>query len=138
MTASYESLLAGLTSPGLFSWRGVPERDLVEEAAAAGWQALPLDTRHVASFEEFYDELAIAWGLPDWFGRNLDALFDVLGDLAVQPTVIVWDGLKELADVDPVQASAVVEVLRDAVGQAASLAVIVRDDLGVSGFDGLL
>lgn len=138
MTTTLESVLTGVASPGLFSWRGRPDRDLAAEARTAGWQALSLDTRHVTSFDEFYDVVATAWALPEWFGRNLDALFDVLGDLAPRPTLIVWDGLRELADVDPVQASAVVEVLRDATGQADALAVIVRDDLDVSEFDGLL
>lgn len=138
MTASYASLLAAHTSTGLFSWRGHSDRDLAAEAELAGWQALRLDSTHVGSVSSFYDAVAASWGLPDWFGRNLDALFDVLGDLTRVPTVLVWDGLRQLADVDPVQASAVLDVLRDAVGQAPSFAVIVRDDLGVSGFDGLL
>lgn len=138
MTALFEAVLAGAASPGLFSWRGESGRDLVGEARAAGWQALSLDTRQVTSFDEFYDELATAWALPEWFGRNLDALFDVLGDLVKRPTVIVWDGLRELADIDPLRASAVVEVLRDASGQAPALVVVVRDELEVSEFDGLL
>ncbi|MEJ7633376.1 barstar family protein [Aeromicrobium sp.] len=138
MTASYDSLLAGSTSSGLFSWRGAPERDLVEEALSVGWQALTLDTRLVRTVEDFYEELATSWGLPGWFGRDLDALFDTLADLAVQPTVIIWDGLAHLADVDPVHASAVVDIFCDAVGQAPSLAVILRGELGVNDFDGLL
>lgn len=138
MSATFESVLSGFASPGLFTWRGRPDRDLIAEAGASGWRALSLDTRHVTSFDELYDEVASAWALPEGFGRSLDALFDVLGDLAPRPTLIVWDGLRELADVDPVQASAVVEVLRDAAGQAPALVVIVRDDLGVSEFDGLL
>ena len=138
MTASYASLLSGTTSPGLFSWRGDPGRDLVGEARAAGWQALDLDTTGVASMSEFYDRVASSWQLPTWFGRNLDALFDVLGDLTTEPTILVWNGLRQLAEVDPIHASAVLDVLRDAAGQAASFVVIVLDDLGVSGFDGLL
>lgn len=138
MTASYASLLSGTTSPGLFSWRGDPDRDLAGQAAANGWQALDLDTTAITSISEFYDEVATQWQLPDWFGRNLDALFDVLGDLTSEPTVLVWNGLRQLADVDPIRSGAVLDVLRDAVGQAASFAVIVIDDLGVSGFDGLL
>jgi RNAse (barnase) inhibitor barstar len=138
MTASYASLLNGTTSPGLFSWRGDPDRALVAEAEAAGWQALSLDSTSVGSIAEFYDEVASAWQLPTWFGRNLDALFDVLGDVTTEPTILVWNGLRQLAEIDPIQASAVLDVLRDAVGQAASFAVIVLDDLGVSGFDGLL
>ncbi|MCW2798605.1 MAG: hypothetical protein JWQ70_77 [Aeromicrobium sp.] len=138
MTASYASLLSGMTSPGLFSWRGDSDRDLVGEAEAAGWQALTLDTTAVTSMSEFYDTVAAAWQLPAWFGRNLDALFDVLGDLTTEPTILVWNGVRKLAEVDPIQVSAVLDVLRDAAGQAASCAVIVLDDLGVSGFDGLL
>jgi RNAse (barnase) inhibitor barstar len=138
MTASYASLLSGTTSPGLFSWRGDPDRDLVDEAQAAGWQALDLDTTEVTSLTEFYDEVARSWQLPAWFGGNLDALFDVLGDLTTEPTILVWNGLRQLAEVDPIHASAVLDVLRDAAGQATSFAVIVLDDLGVSGFDGLL
>ena len=138
MTATFDSVLAGLVSPGLFSWRGRADRDLVGEARAAGWQALALDTRQVTSFEGFYDEVATAWELPEWFGRNLDALFDVLGDLAQRPTLIVWDGLHELGDIDPVRTSAVVDLLRDASEQATALVVIVRDGLDVSELDGLL
>lgn len=138
MTASYASLLSGATSPGLFSWRGDPDRDLAAEAEAAGWRALELDTTEVESVEAFYDEVTTAWELPSYFGRNLDALFDVLVDLTVEPLVLVWDGLRQLAEVDPMQAAAVLDVLRDAAGQADAFAVIVRDDLGVSEFDGLL
>lgn len=47
-------------------------------------------------------------------------------------------GLRQRSDGDPVQASAVLDVLRDAVSHALSFAVVVRDDLGVSGFDGSL
>ncbi|MCW2829446.1 MAG: hypothetical protein JWP31_138 [Aeromicrobium sp.] len=138
MTASFASLLAGTTSSGLFSWRGPADRDLATAAEAAGWRVLHLDTREISSVGDFYDRIASQWALPAWFGRNLDALFDVLGDLAAQPTIVVWTGLGRLADVDPVQASAVVDVLRDAAGQAAAFGVIVLDQLGVSDFDGLL
>ncbi|AXT84721.1 hypothetical protein C6I20_05615 [Aeromicrobium sp. A1-2] len=138
MTATYDSLLTGETAPGLFSWRGRTDRDLGGAAAEAGWLALPLDTRHVMSVDAFWDEVVTSWSLPEWFGRNLDALFDTLAELASRPTVVLWEGLVQLADVDPIHTSAVVDVFRDAVGQAPALAVIVRDDLGVSGFDGLL
>lgn len=138
MIVTYASVLAGTTQPGLFSWRGDPARDLTGEAELAGWRALQLDTSDVDSVHAFYDEISAAWALPSWFGRNLDALFDVLGDLTENPIVLVWDGSRQLAEVDPMMYSAVVDVLRDAVGQSESFAVIFRDDLGVSDFDGLL
>ncbi|WP_456698093.1 barstar family protein [Aeromicrobium sp. P5_D10] len=138
MTASYASVLNGTASAGLFSWRGRPNRDLAGEAFAAGWQVLPVDTRDVESIEDFYSRLVAAWGLPEWFGCNLDALFDMLAEQSTTPTVMVWDGLRDLVEMDPVRASAIVEVLRDAVEQTQHLVVVVRDDLGVSGFDALL
>lgn len=138
MTASYSSLLNGTTSPGVFSWRGDPERDLAAEAEATGRRVLRLDNTGVDSVAAFYDDVVASWQLPTSSGRNLDALFDVLGDLTAEPTILVWDGLRQLAEIDSIQASAVLDVLRDAVGHATSFAVIVRDDLGVSGFDGLL
>ncbi|WP_290512095.1 barstar family protein [Aeromicrobium sp.] len=97
-----------------------------------------LDSTDNVSVQDFYDVIVCSWGLPTWFGRNLDALFDALGDLTMTPTVLVWSGLGQLADIDPELAGAVLDILRDAVGQAPAFAVIVRDDLGVSGFDGLL
>jgi RNAse (barnase) inhibitor barstar len=138
MTATYASLLAGTTAPGLFEWRGDPARDLVVDAVLAGWQALTLDTRGISSVDDFWHAVVKGWDLPEWFGRNLDALFDVLAERCETPTVLVWDGLARLSDVDPVLAAAVVDVLRDAAGQAEAFAVVVRDDRGVSGFDGLL
>lgn len=138
MIAFYESLLHGTTPCGLFSWRGDPVRDLTGEAELAGWRALQLDTTDVVSVPAFYDEVSAAWNLPSWFGRNLDALFDVLADLTETPVVLVWDGSSQLAEVDPMLYSAVIDVLRDAVGQSASFAVIFHDDLMVSDFDALL
>jgi RNAse (barnase) inhibitor barstar len=137
MTATYDSLLAGTTTPGLYVWRGDPARDLGREAEGAGWRVLSLDTRDVASIEQFWDAVAAGWSLPEWFGRNLDALFDALADLTGMPVVLVWDGLGRVSDIDPVLVEAVVDVLRDASGQAAAFAVVVRGEPGVSGLDGL-
>lgn len=138
MTATYASVLAGTTTPGVFEWRGDPGRDLVVDAARAGWQARHLDTRDVSKADDLWDAVAATWELPDWFGRNLDALFDVLAERAGTPTVVVWDGLTALSDVDPVLAEEVVDVLRDVSGQASAFAVVVRDEQRVSGLDGLL
>lgn len=48
------------------------------------------ELRNIASVAQFYDELARQLPLPAHFGRNLDALWDVLtGDLE-GPLEIVW------------------------------------------------
>lgn len=143
MTAALDSLLAGDTRPGLFEWGGPPERNLADAARGAGWTVRELDTRRAHDAGSFYDELVAQWELPEWFGRNLDALWDVLGDLAGTPLLVIWSGLRELAESDPQLAQIALELMRDASTQAASLAVVVRRPsglaaLGVSDLDVLL
>lgn len=138
MTATYESLLAGTTAPGIFHWAGDAARDLAGIAVDAGWEALSLDTSAVTDREGFYEELAGGWGLPPWFGNNLDALFDMLGENTAVPTVLIWDDAGHLGAVEPDLVLSVMDVLRDSVGQAKSFAVILRGETGLSGFDALL
>lgn len=140
MSASFDALMAGSCTPGLFSWRGQQARDLAAEATQAGWTVCSIDTTHIESMDDFYIDLANDWGLPPWFGGNLDALFDVLMDRVADggPTVVIWDGLRDLMAIEPMGCAAVMELFRDAVAEADRLAVIVRGDLGVSGFDALL
>jgi len=138
MTATYESLLGGTTAPGIFRWVGDDARDLAGIAVDAGWEALSLDTSAATDSEGFYEELSSGWGLPPWFGNNLDALFDMLGDITVLPTVLIWDDAGHLGAAEPDLVLAVMEVLRDCVGQAPSFSVILRGESGLSGFDALL
>ena len=138
MTATFDSLLAGSTSPGLFDWRGATGRDLEAEAIAAGWSAWPLDTSGVTTSQGFFDEVRAAWGLPPWSDDDLDALFSALGEMAISPCLIVWDGSGGLARSDPDLAVSVLAILRDAVGQADALSVVLRGDPIVNATDGLL
>lgn len=143
MTATLESLLSGDTPAGLFEWDGPSGCDIAEAARVAGWTVRELDTHQTHDAASFYDQLVTQWDLPDWFGRNLDALWDVLGDLATTPLLVTWSGLGELAESDPQLAQVIVELMRDASTQAASLAVVVERPsglaaLGVSDLDALL
>jgi hypothetical protein len=153
MTSTFDTLLAGSASSGLFEWRGDPDRDLVTEAIGAGWAAWPLDTSAVTSRQGFYDEVRSAWGLPPWFGDNLDALFDALGEMTAagvpgrgrrdepdEPvrSLVVWDGSSALVEADPDLAASVLSVLRDAIDAADDFSVVLRRDPMVSGSDGLL
>lgn len=143
MTSTFEMLLVGVTPPGVFAWLGDGDRDLGAQARAAGWQARRIDTCQVRTADQLYDEIVEAWDLPGWFGRNLDALWDVLADLAVGPLLIVWDGRSQLAEANPDLARTLLELLGDASREAEKLAVVVRDRPAddapeVSGLDGLL
>lgn len=138
MTATYDSLLAGTTSPGVYRWRGEASRDLASQAVEAGWEALSLDTSAVVDRDSFYEELSAGWGLPPWFGNNLDALFDMLGEITSARTILIWDDLGALGEKQPDFTAAVLDVMRDSVEQAASFAVVLRGDCGISVFDALL
>lgn len=137
MTDTLRSMLAGDTAPGLFEWRGAPSADVAGEGRTAGWTVRELDTREVQDADQLYEQMMTAWALPEWFGRNLDALWDVLGDLAASPVLVVWDGCAELSAVDPQLAQNLLEMLRDASTQAQALAVVVRDAPALIGLDGL-
>ena len=54
----------------------------------------------VSSTAEFYRELAYAAGFPDWFGANLDALWDTLTDLS-GPTALILARWTRLARAEP-------------------------------------
>lgn len=46
-----------------------------------------LDGLEIESLEEVHDRFALALDLPEYYGRNLDALFDCLTDLRTPVTV---------------------------------------------------
>ncbi|AJE86853.1 MULTISPECIES: barstar family protein [Streptomyces] len=56
------------------------EQSLTAAAAEAGWSAVRLDLAGVRGKSAFMDRCASALALPDWFGRNWDALADSLTD----------------------------------------------------------
>ena len=53
-----------------------------------------LSGKTVRSMETFYDEIARELSLPGHFGRNLDALWDVLSTDVPGPFEIVWEESK--------------------------------------------
>lgn len=60
---------------------------------------------------------------PGYYGRNLDALEECLGDLSWLPegqVVLVWDGDDELRRADPPGYAALLEVLTAATEQTAA------------------
>ncbi|MTD58879.1 barstar family protein [Amycolatopsis pithecellobii] len=63
------------------------------------------------------DAIATALSFPEWFGRNLDALYDCLTDLSWLPSgehVLIWSGSDELKAADPRAYLAIRSVLSDA------------------------
>ncbi|BAN35878.1 barnase inhibitor barstar [Sulfuricella denitrificans skB26] len=48
--------------------------------------------RDIHTLVQFYNELARQLAFPAYFGRNLDALWDVLSGEVAGPFEIVWEG----------------------------------------------
>jgi ribonuclease inhibitor len=50
-----------------------------------------LDGQAIQSLTAFYEEIGRVLPLPDYFGRNLDALADVLNTDLAGPCEIIWE-----------------------------------------------
>ncbi|MEV5279190.1 barstar family protein [Streptomyces sp. NPDC051994] len=80
-----------------------PYDGLLAGARAEGWATQVLDLAGVTGKAALMDRFARALHLPDWFGRNWDALADSLGDLPARPgadrglllLVTGWQGYAE-------------------------------------------
>lgn len=48
------------------------------------------ELRHIQSLPQLYEAMAAQLPLPTHFGRNLDALYDVLANDVVGPFEIIW------------------------------------------------
>jgi RNAse (barnase) inhibitor barstar len=87
---------------------------LALEAAceAVGRPLVVLDTHEVVDKTGFMDAVSLALELPDWFGRNWDALADCLRDVPPS-TVVAWDGWTDLARTAPRACEVAIEVFAE-------------------------
>ena len=95
------------------------------ELTGRGWDVavVPASTTDA----ELWDGLVGALGLPDWFGRNLDALDEVFADLT-RPTALVFSAWTAYALARPERWRGLLHVLRDsACRPEASLVVLLTD-----------
>ncbi|GAU66042.1 hypothetical protein SSP35_02_04110 [Streptomyces sp. NBRC 110611] len=115
------AVLAGRTPPGVLTWpAGRPVADALQAARDAGWRGAALDLAGTADKAAFMERCARSLRLPDWFGRNWDALADCLTDLSWCPAgrgrLLVVTGWQDYAAAAPDDWSIVESVLADAVG----------------------
>ena len=69
---------------------------------------------------QIQDALAQRMGFPEWYGRNLDALHDCLGDIREETIIILLNWEQEGYQ------AAVLRVMRDAAAENDSLCVIAE------------
>ena len=125
-------VLARGVQPGVYKWPTTEAVAELEEAVdESGWRLVHLDTSTVGDKAGFLDRAAKAFGFPDYFGRNWDALGDSLGDIDDDPgTVIVWDGWSEFAAADKASFDVALDVLRERAGssEAGRFVVLMQGD----------
>jgi RNAse (barnase) inhibitor barstar len=124
------ALLAGRKPTGVYHWSSpMRSRDIRHCAEHARWHCVVLDTIQATDADGFHDAVASAFGLPEPYGRNLDALTDALRKgpgPSDRSTLIVWEGWASLAKADEATARRVVEVFADRAGRSPSFAVVLH------------
>lgn len=102
-----------------------PAGAVAAELREAGWGAVVVPAARTSG--ELWDGLAVALELPGWFGRNLDALDEVLGDRMV-PTALVLARWWVYARARPERWAMLLGLLRDRAEQARPPLVVVLAD----------
>lgn len=86
-------------------------------AKRAGLAWLDLDLAGVADRDAFFRRCAVVFSLPDYFGRNWDALHECMLDFAgrgVPGAIVHWRRGTELARCAPEAVTTALEILEDA------------------------
>ena len=73
-----------------------------------------IDGRSILTRADFYAAIEQVEGTPDWMGRNLDALFDVLVAIWPKPTAFEWTHASVSAAAMGPDFEIIMGVLRDA------------------------
>ena len=65
-------------------WGATVLAQTVSVLSASGYRVVQLDAEAWRGIDDFHDAISGALAFPDYYGRNLDALSDCLGDVAEQ------------------------------------------------------
>nr|WP_183341593.1 barstar family protein [Microlunatus antarcticus] len=90
-----------------------------------GWEVALVPP--ATSDDGLWDGLAVALGLPGWFGRNLDALDEALGD-RVRPTALVLACWTAYARARPERWEHLLQLLQERADQDGPPFVVVLAD----------
>lgn len=98
--------------------------ELRRQYARAGWRVGVVSGPRTS--REALDAIGRALAFPAYYGRNLDALWDCLGDLP-GPSVLIWDGWEPFALFAPDEWSPILRVLADRVhsGRPVAFSVVL-------------
>lgn len=91
----------------------------------SGWAFAHVDGARAASAREVLAAIGETLGFPEWYGANLDALWDCLRDLD-GPAVLVWDDWARARGTDRGAFTRLVDVLVEHATAAGDLMVVLR------------
>ncbi len=119
---------------GVFRLDG-PTNGLIDAARDRGWHVVTLDTDGTVDKEGFMTAVDDAFDLPEWFGRNWDALDECLRALDLDEpdgVLVLWENWDGFAVADPDAFETAIEVFRDATvawhDDGTPGAVVLRGD----------
>ena len=129
------AVLAGRHTSGVFRWHASYDvEDVRHTVEHAGWRFGYVDGWHHQVKREVLAAIGEALAFPDYYGRNLDALNDCLGDLEGR-AVLLWDGWGTVARTDAGSFDAIVEILGDWAGKVTTLLRGDGPDVAVQSLD---
>lgn len=128
------ALLADAGSDGVYRAPATEVATIEAVAEAAGWRLVHIDTAGATDKAAVLAALKEAFGFPDWFGANLDALVDCLREVDTEPgTLLLWDHPDGFAAAEADQYRLLLDVLRsrsaaahDPTTQPARLLTLLR------------
>lgn len=85
-----------------------------------------LNGKAIHSLDEFYDEISRQLSLPSHFGRNLDALWDVLSADVEGPVEIVWQHAEASRNAMKEDYDKALKVLKEVQDQREDFTVIIK------------
>jgi RNAse (barnase) inhibitor barstar len=112
-----DALLADADQAGAYFVDARDREALVEAGIEKRFAVLPIDLRACADAAAAMREIADAMKFPAWFGENLDALADCLGDLSWLPSpgyVLVLEHADDWRAREPESFETVLDILNDA------------------------
>ncbi len=111
-------LLANPDDASLYQIFGEPQMELLKTIVESnGFRLFWLDGKQVSSKAEFYNQIEKAMEFP-YFGHNLDALHDCLGDLdwlSGKGFVLYYTDYARFLDTDPHSFDKILDVFLDAI-----------------------
>lgn len=125
-------ILAHHHDPGVYRWHAAfPAEEVGHAVEHAGWRFGYVDGWHHQTRAEFLAAVGEALSFPEYYGRNLDALNDCLGDVACygpyddspegSGLVLVMTDYDRFATASPRTAQIVLDIIADRARQAAVL-----------------